>query len=278
MPQQKRMPTLWEVPDDLWERIEQVLNEHDPPAHTGRKRVNPRKIIDGIIFRIRTGCQWNHIPKVYGDDSTIHRTFERWVELGLFEMIWSLLQAECDELGLVKWEWQSADGSLGKAHLGGDQIGPNPTDRAKSGTKKSLLVDEAGGPLSIILAPANVNDHLVLEETIEAVAIERPAVTPDRPQHLSLDGAYNNQPSREVVAAANYQAHIRPGGIEEIDKKQKKYKARRWVVERTFAWLSKLRGLVIRYETKSQNYEALLQFACALLWYRRLPSPECGYA
>lgn len=278
MARQKRMPTLWEVPDDLWGRIEQLINAYDPPAPTGRPPENPRRIIDGLIFRIRTGCQWNHIPKVYGDDSTIHRTFERWVEIGLFEKIWSLLVAECDELGLVPWEWQSADGSLGKAHLGGDQIGPNPTDRAKSGTKKSLLVDAAGGPLSVIVAPANVNDHLLLEETIDSIVVERPEPSQEQRQHLCLDGGYNNQPSRETVAAANDEAHIRPGGIEEVDQKQPRHQPRRWVVERTFAWLSKCRGLVIRYETKSANYNALLQFACALLWYRRLPAPECAFA
>lgn len=93
-----------------------------------------------------------------------------------------------------------------------------------------------------------------------------------------LAGGYNNAPSREVVANHGYQAHIRPGGIEELNKKQKKHRPRRWVVERTFAWLSKCRGLIIRYETSSANYLALLQFACALLWYRRLPDPASAFS
>lgn len=277
MPRQKRMPTIWQLPDDLWERVVKLIDEYDPPKQTGRPREDARKIIDTIIFRIRTGCQWNQMPKYYADDSTTHRALERWVEIGLFEMLWSLLVAECDELDLVKWEWQSADGSLGKAISGGDQIGPNPTDRAKSGTKKSLLVDGQGGPLSLIVAPANVNDHLLLEETLETIVVQPPEVTPAEARNLCLDGGYNNEPSRQVVAATDYQPHIRPGGIEEIDKKEKKHKPRRWVVERTFAWLSKCRGLIIRYETKSENYEALLQLACALLWYRRLPAPEFGF-
>ena len=136
--------------------------------------------------------------------------------------------------------------SLGKALSGGDQVGPNPTDRAKSGSKKSLLVDEQGGPLSLIVAPANVNDHLLLEETIATIVVERPAARAQEPQNLCLDGDYNNEPSRQVIAVTDYEAHIRPGGVEELDKKEKKHKPRRWVVERTFAWLSKCRGLVIR--------------------------------
>jgi len=117
----------------------------------------------------------------------------------------------------------------------------------------------------------------LLEETLETMVVERPAARAEEPQNLCLDGDYNNEPSRQVIAATDYEAHIRPGGIEELDKKEKKHKPRRWVVERTFAWLSKCRGLVIRYETKSENYEALLQLACALLWYRRLPSLEFGF-
>jgi hypothetical protein len=72
---------------------------------------------------IKRAFKWNQIPKVYGDDSTIHRTFQRWVQIGIFEMIWSLLLTERDGLGLVDWQWQAADGTLGKARGGGDKIG-----------------------------------------------------------------------------------------------------------------------------------------------------------
>ncbi len=278
MARSKSLPTIWEVPDDLWARIEWLLNEYDPPKSTGRSRTDARRILDGIIFRFRTGCQWNHIPNIYGDDSTIHRTFQRWVEINLFEMIWSLLAAEWDELALVDWEWQAADGWLGKARSGGDQIGPNPTDRAKNGTKKSALTDAAGGPLSIVIAPANVNDHKLLEATIEAMVIERPEPTEQSPQNLCLDKAYDNKLSREVVKKHGYKDHIRRIGEEKLDQKgKKKHPARRYVVERTLAWLSKCRGLLVRYERKSENYLAQLQFACALLWYRRLPDPASAF-
>lgn len=271
MARKKRMPTLWEVPDDLWARIEKLLDEYDPPAPTGRKRENARQILDGLIFRFRTGCQWNHIPKVYGDDSTIHRTFQRWVEIGLFEMIWALLVYECDELGQVDWQWQAADGTLGKARGGGDEVGPNPTDRAKNGTKKSLLVDGGGAPLSIVVAPANRHDTKLLEATLQAMVVERPRPTKHRPQHLCLDGGYNNPTGKAAVQKYRYIGHIRPGGDETLDTVgKKKHPARRWVVERTIAWLAKCRGLLVRYEKKSENYLALLQFACGLLWYRRL--------
>src|SRR6266545_4903357 len=109
MVRKKRMPTLWEVPDDLWARIEVILEEYDPVKETGRPRQDRRRILDAIIFRFRTGCQWNHIPRVYGDDATIHRTFQHWQQLGVFEKIWAMIVEECDDLGKVDWQWQSAD-------------------------------------------------------------------------------------------------------------------------------------------------------------------------
>jgi putative transposase len=126
------MPTLWEVPDDLWERIEPLLNEIDPPKATGRKRVNRRLVLDGIIFRLRTGCQWNHIPRVYGSDRTIHRVFQHWCRAGVFERMWAMLVAECDELGGVDWDWQAADTALGKARFGGAMLARIPPIEAKS--------------------------------------------------------------------------------------------------------------------------------------------------
>jgi transposase len=98
MARNKSLPTIWELPDDLWELIEWLINEYDPPKTTGRSRADARRILDGIIFRFRIGCQWNHIPKFYEDGYTIHRAFQRWMEINLFVMIWSLL-AECTARG-----------------------------------------------------------------------------------------------------------------------------------------------------------------------------------
>jgi transposase len=136
------------------------------------------------------------------------------------------------------------------------------------------LTDADGGPLSIVIAPANVNDHKLLEATIEAMVTERPEPTRQEPQNLCLDKGYDNKVGREVVKKRGNKGHIRRIGEEKLDRKgKKKHPARRYVVERTLARLSKCMGLPIRYERKSENYLAQLQFACALLWYRRLPAP-----
>jgi putative transposase len=115
----KPLPTIWEVSDELWKIIEPILNRLDPPRQTGRHRVDQRAAFNGIIYQMRSGCQWNSLPEKFGDDSSVHRTFQRWVKKGVLEAIWATLVENCEELGGVDWDWQSADGAMGKARFGG---------------------------------------------------------------------------------------------------------------------------------------------------------------
>ena len=150
-------------------------------------------------------------------------------------------------------------------------MGKNPTDRGKKGTKKSLLVDGDGGPLGVVIAAANVVEQKLLGATIEAIVVERPEPTPEEPQHLCLDAAYDNPRGEGAATAAGYIPHIRRIGEEKKScDRSKGHKPRRWVVERTLAWLSKCRGILVRYEKKDINYLGLIQLACGLIWYRRL--------
>src|SRR5262245_7517818 len=116
---QPELDTIWSVPDELWQLIQPILQEFDPPATTGRPRVDPRPALDGIIYRMRTGCQWNHLPPAFGDDSSVHRTFQRWERLGVLDRLWVTLIERCDELRGVDWRWQAADSAMGKARFGG---------------------------------------------------------------------------------------------------------------------------------------------------------------
>lgn len=120
----EELETIWEVPDELWMRIGPVIDEMDPPKHMGRHRVDPREVLNTIIYRLRTGCQWNHLPQELVDDSSAHRTFQRWEQLGVFDRIWAVLIEECEELGGVDWSWQAADGCMNKAQKGGTVSAP----------------------------------------------------------------------------------------------------------------------------------------------------------
>jgi len=122
----------------------------------------------------------------------------------------------------------------------------------------------------VVVAGANVNDHTLLEATIEAIVVERP--DPEEvEQHLCLDRGYDNQASHEVVEEHGYVGHIRPVGEDRRAKRRPgRRKPRRWVVERTIGWLNKCRAILVRYDKKAANYLGLIQLACALLWFRRL--------
>ena len=133
-----------------------------------------------------------------------------------------------------------------------------------------MIVEADGGPLGIVVAGANVHDTKLLNATIESIVVDRPKPTARSPQHLCLDKGYDNPTGHRTVKEQNYIPHIRRIGEEKLDGKgRKRHKARRWVVERTLAWLSKCRAILVRYAKKSSNYLGILKLACALLWYRR---------
>ena len=113
------LPPIWRLPDALWAEVEPILAELDPRKRKGPAPTPARPILDAIIYRGRTGCQWNRLPTEYPDDSTVHRRFQRWVERGVFARLWAVLVERCEDLGGVDWEWQAADAALGKAPKGG---------------------------------------------------------------------------------------------------------------------------------------------------------------
>lgn len=137
--------------------------------------------------------------------------------------------------------------------------------------KRSILVDQHGGLLAAVVAGANVHDQRLLAATLDALVVPRPTPTPAAPQHLCLDKGYDSPPAERTVRAHGYRPHIRRIGEEKRDPVtgEPRHPARRWVVERTLAWVSKCRGLLVRYEKKASNYLGLLKIAAILLWYRR---------
>ena len=113
------LETIWRASDELWEQVSAVLEELDPPANYGPDRIDQRKALDGVIYHLRTGCQWEALPAEFGDDSSVHRTMQRWVTKGVLRRVWGLLVEACDALGAVEWAWQSFDCAMGKARHGG---------------------------------------------------------------------------------------------------------------------------------------------------------------
>ena len=137
-----------------------------------------------------------------------------------------------------------------------------------------MLTEADGGPVAVVVAGANVHDSMLLQDALEAVIVEppNPVAGPGKvTQHLCLDKAFDGAPSEATAQVFGYVPHVRRVGEEKTDGRGRRTKrARRWVVERTVAWLNRCRGVLVRWEKKSQNYLAVVQLASALLWYRRL--------
>ena len=137
------------------------------------------------------------------------------------------------------------------------------------GTKRSVLTDEKGIPLSVVLDGANRHDIKLLEKTLNNMVKFRPEITDNKPQNLCLDAGYTG--AEKIISDKNYILHIRPRGEEKEEKiKNPDFKARRWVVEVTHSFFNRFRKLLVRYEKKAKNYLALIHFACAIIVWRKI--------
>ncbi len=110
--------TIINLTDELWDEIRNILPKEKPPKTIGRPIIPYRKVFDGILYILRTGCQWKMLPKEHGSGSTCHRRFQEWVELDIFKKIWIRLLDIYDDLIGINWTWQSIDSISIKSPLG----------------------------------------------------------------------------------------------------------------------------------------------------------------
>jgi len=151
--------------------------------------------------------------------------------------------------------------------FGGEAVGANPTDRAKTGTKRLLLTDGAGVPLAVAVDGANRQDSKLVEATLTSVQGVPPDPTTE--QNLCLDKGFDYPHVEELVRDYTYNPHIRSRGEEAHDMAELPgYRARRWVVERTHSWMNRFRRLLIRWGKNKANFLSLIHLACAYITFR----------
>jgi transposase len=126
--QKQSASSKWRISDELWAEIESLLPPRKP--HTlgcHNPRVPDRSAMDAIFFVLRTGCQWNALNATgLCSSSSAHRRFQEWTAAGVFEKLWAMGLKEYDELEGIDWSWQSMDGAMTKAPLGGEKKRPQP--------------------------------------------------------------------------------------------------------------------------------------------------------
>jgi transposase len=131
------------------------------------------------------------------------------------------------------------------------------------------LTEGRGVPIGLAIDGANRNDMKLVQATIESIPVDRPKPKPYHPQNLCMDKGYDYDETRELVDEFGYTAHIKARGEEaQLIKRNARFKARRWVVERTHSWMNRFRRILIRWEKKPENYLGLLHLVCGLIAYR----------
>jgi putative transposase len=150
--------------------------------------------------------------------------------------------------------------------------GPNPTDRGKLGTKRHVLTDGQGIPLSVVITAANVHDMKVAISVLDNIVVKRPSSKINKEkQNLCLDKGYDFREIENSVINKGYLPHIPHRGEQTITNGSNyNHTKRRWVVERTNSWHNRFRKLLVRYEKKIENYFALVCLGCCILIYRRI--------
>lgn len=144
----------WTVSEALWEKVAPLIptrlraegKQYQRKPGAGRKPMEARQIFSGIVYVLRTGCQWKALPREYGAASSVHKYFQQWQRAGFFLRIWQAGLAEYDGMQGIAWEWQSIDGAMGKAPLAQECVGPCPTDRGKKRAQAQPAGRRAWGP------------------------------------------------------------------------------------------------------------------------------------
>ncbi|MBA4116296.1 MAG: IS5 family transposase [Rubrobacter sp.] len=257
------------VTDELWEAIEPLLPEEPPKPNGGRPRVDDRAALTGIIFVLKSGIPWEMLPQEMGCGSgmTCWRRLKEWNEAGVWGRLHRKLLDRLGKANEIDWERASLDSSSVAAPGGGQKTGANPTDKGKSGSKRHVVVDRGGIPLSVIHSAANVHDSKALEEAVDAISpIRKPhrGRPRKRPKKLHADKAYDFPRCRKALRKRGITPRIARRGIESSEKLGRY----RWVVERTLSWLNRFRRLKVRYERREDIHQAFLDLGCALICWR----------
>ncbi len=261
---------LFLPPDDLLFAVEPLLPEPKRrPGGRGRPPVDPLLMFCAIFYVLRTGIQWKALPRCLGAGSTAHAYFQRWVQAGVFSELWKLGLMQAYFSDTLDLSFQSLDGAMTKAPLGGGATGPNPTDRGKEGTKRHLLTEGGGLPFGLTVTGANVHDMRQVEAVLDSIPFLIPPPDDDDPAYgFCADKGYDFRSVRHLIRDRGYEDHILSRGQEQQNKDRiPGYRARRWVCERTHSWMNRFRRILVRWEKKTENYLALLHLVCAfILW------------
>ncbi|MGY2085451.1 IS5 family transposase [Blastococcus sp. SYSU DS0539] len=258
------------VPDGVWERVWPLLPAPKPRRHRhpGRRPVDDRAALAGIVFVLKTGISWNQLPTglVGCSGVTCWRRLRDWTEAGVWRALHQVLLAELRASDHLDLDRCAVDGSHVRALKGGDHVGPSPVDRGRPCSKHHLIRDAGGIPLAVTLTGGNRNDITQLIPLLDGVppVRGRRGRPRRRPREVYADRGYDHDKYWRILRDRGITPGIARRGIAHGSGLGRT----RWVVERGFAWLHASKRLRTRYERRADIHLGLLHLACALICYR----------
>ena len=258
--------------DELWQIIGPLLPPPKPRRFRfpGRKPISNRQALTGILFVLRTGIAWNMLPQELGCGSgmTCLRRLHEWQKAGVWKKLHETLLAKLQQADKLDWSRAVVDSSTVRAIHGGAETGPNPTDRAKNGSKHHVVSEAHGIPLAVLLTGANANDITQLKSLVLKIPPVRGkrGRPRQRPRKVQGDRGYDSEPHRQW---------LRDKGIEPVLAKRNTEHgsglgAYRWVIEQSVSWLHQNKRLRIRDDRRSDIHQAFLALASALICFNFL--------
>jgi transposase len=256
------------LPEELWQEIEPLLPPDEAPGRQGgRPRVLNKIAMQGIFFVLCSGIRWDDLPGELGcSGMTCWRRLRDWQLLSIWDQLHRLLLAALRKTGKLDLSLAIVDSSTSRAVGGGDETGPNPTDRRKPGTKQHLLVDRNGVPLEIRITGANRHDVLeIIPLVVNMPSIAgKPGHPIQKPKAVQADRAYHD---RAVDALLSWLG-ITPLIAKRNTPHGSGLGKTRWVVERTISWLRGFRRLRVRFDHRDFIYHAWNSLAAAVIcWH-----------
>jgi transposase len=255
------------VSDELWEVLQPLLPPPKPRRRRfpGRKPLDDRKALTGILFVLKTGIPWEDLPMEMGCGCgmTCWRRLYAWQQAGVWFQLHQVLLARLDDADKIDWLRAAADSSFARAFGGVEGSGKNPTDRGRPGVKHHALVDGHGIPLAGDVTPANTPEIKELLPLVDSAGPlgEETGEPLHRPEAVYADRAYDSEPHREELR----QRDIEPKLAKRKTAHGSGLGKVRWVVERFFSWLHGFRKLRFVTEKTQEMQFAFFNLALALI-------------
>ena len=260
-----------DLPEDFWQQVEPLLPPVEPPGPWGGRPAVPNRVaMRGIYFVLLSGIRWEYLPREIGcSGMTCWRRLRDWQDLEVWDQLHLLMLEALRKAGKLDLSLAIVDSTSSRAVGGGDETGPNPTDRRKPGTKQHLLVDRHGVPVEIRVTGANRHDVTeIIPLVLDMPAIGgKPGPKVTKPKAVQADRAYHSAGVSALLAWRGIEAVIARRNTPHGSGLGKT----RWVVERTNAWLKGFRRLRVRFDRSGFIYHAWNSLAAAIIW---LAHPE----